>query len=140
MSNRSPTSRRLRPLCSPQRVCFGLVFGGFFLFFVFSERAVLRKLVRVSSSRSVVGIEQVSEDGVPTLVNNNTTLQFSKENITAGCIHIGKTGGSTLTGVIRNSCHSFMRESNGQCRNSKGPIPNETAASELVTAYYHGTY
>jgi hypothetical protein len=56
-------------------------------------------------------------------------------NMTAGFIHIGKTGGSTLTGVIRNSCHSFVRKS-GRCQ---GAIQNESIASELVTAYYHGT-
>jgi hypothetical protein len=43
----------------------------------------------------------------------------------AGFIHIGKTGGSTITTLIRNGCNSFAK---GPCRN----ITNESAISKLV--------
>ena len=44
---------------------------------------------------------------------------------TAGFIHIGKTGGSTITTLLRNGCNSFV---DGPCRN----ITNESAISKLV--------
>lgn len=44
---------------------------------------------------------------------------------TAGFIHIGKTGGSTITTLLRNGCNSFAK---GPCRN----ITNESAISKLV--------
>ena len=47
-----------------------------------------------------------------------------------GFVHIGKTGGSSLTGVIRNACHSFMPH---PC----SVVANETLASKLLTSYYH---
>jgi hypothetical protein len=43
----------------------------------------------------------------------------------AGFIHIGKTGGSTITTLIRNGCHSFDK---GPCKN----VTNESAISKLV--------
>ena len=44
----------------------------------------------------------------------------------AGFIHIGKTGGSTITTLLRNGCNSFAAK--GPCRN----ITNESAISKLV--------
>jgi hypothetical protein len=57
---------------------------------------------------------------------------MSLKNKTAGFIHIGKTGGSSLTSVLRNGCHSFVPK---PC----SVISNETIISELVTDYYHST-
>ncbi len=55
------------------------------------------------------------------------------QNISAhggGLVHIGKTGGSTLSLLLRNGCHSFMRH---PCYN----ISNESPASRLIEKYYH---
>jgi hypothetical protein len=45
-------------------------------------------------------------------------------------IHMGKTGGSALSILLRNGCHSWMPH---PCRN----ITNETIVSELIESYYH---
>lgn len=49
-----------------------------------------------------------------------------------GFVHVGKTGGSTISQLLRNGCHSMVRRG-GSCR----VIPNETAVSLLVKDYYH---
>jgi hypothetical protein len=46
---------------------------------------------------------------------------------------IGKTGGSTISLLLRNGCHSFVKK---PCHN----VPNETIVSELVTNYYHSMF
>jgi hypothetical protein len=45
-------------------------------------------------------------------------------------VHMGKTGGSTISVVLRNGCHSFLPH---PCRN----VTNETIASKLIQSYYH---
>ena len=40
-------------------------------------------------------------------------------------VHVGKTGGSTLAGFLRNACHSYIPK---PC----GVIPNETLVSKLI--------
>jgi len=45
-------------------------------------------------------------------------------------VHIGKTGGSSLSVLLRNGCHSWMPH---PCRN----VTRETRASELIESYYH---
>jgi Sulfotransferase family len=45
-------------------------------------------------------------------------------------VHIGKTGGSTISVVLRNGCHSYRPH---PCRN----ITKETIASKLIQSYYH---
>lgn len=45
-------------------------------------------------------------------------------------VHMGKTGGSTLSVLLRNGCHSWMPH---PCRN----VTSETIASELIESYYH---
>lgn len=49
---------------------------------------------------------------------------------TAGFVHIGKTGGSTISTLLRNGCTSFV---GGSCRN----ITHETVVSKYVEHYYH---
>jgi hypothetical protein len=48
---------------------------------------------------------------------------------TAGFIHIGKTGGSTISNLLRNGCNSFEE---GPCRN----ITHETVVSKLVVRWH----
>lgn len=48
-------------------------------------------------------------------------------------IHIGKTGGSTLSTLLRNGCHSFMAK---PCEDKDISKEKETAVSKLTT-YYH---
>ena len=57
----------------------------------------------------------------PTLPPRNTSVD------SAGFIHIGKTGGSTISKMIRNGCNSFAE---GPCRN----ITNETVISKFVVS------
>jgi hypothetical protein len=47
---------------------------------------------------------------------------------TAGFIHMGKTGGSTISKLIRNGCSSFTE---GSCHN----ITNETVISRFVVSF-----
>ena len=97
----------------------------------------------VTSTHRYHSVLTVADDSIqhhpaPSLVaaSNESQLPLMNRNVTAGYIHLGKTSGSTLTGVIRNSCHSFMRDENNKCRGHAG-IEKESAASELVTSYYH---
>jgi hypothetical protein len=64
------------------------------------------------------------------LRTNITSKWLAPPPKTAGAIiHVGKTGGSTLSSVLRNGCHSFVKK---PC----STIPNETLVSR-VTTYYH---
>jgi hypothetical protein len=47
-------------------------------------------------------------------------------------VHVGKTGGSTLSVLLRNGCHSWLKH---PCRNVTTPA--ETVASHKISAYYH---
>lgn len=76
--------------------------------------------------------------------NNNNTLVVTRvvdepvdepfpslnPNTTAAFIHLGKTGGSSLSLQLRNGCHSFVKK---PCHD----VENETIVSEMVTDYYH---
>ena len=62
--------------------------------------------------------------GKPPVTTNPT-------KVTAGFVHMGKTAGSTLSMLLRNGCHSFVKPK--PCH----VVPNETATSRLVQAYYH---
>ncbi len=71
-------------------------------------------------------------------LNNDDTRRFAgntdQTKVTAGFIHMGKTGGSTLSLLLRYGCHSFLRPKHKQpCR----VVPNETLTSKLVHTYYH---
>jgi hypothetical protein len=59
----------------------------------------------------------------------------NNNNITAGFIHMGKTGGSNLARLLINGCHSFKPK---PCK-KVGSIKNETIVSRLVSDYYHIT-
>jgi len=48
-------------------------------------------------------------------------------------IHVGKTGGSTLSALLRNGCHSFMTK---PCEDKNISKEKESAISKLTT-YYH---
>lgn len=60
----------------------------------------------------------------PTMAPRNSSLD------TIGFIHIGKTGGSSISNLLRNGCNSFQ---SGPCR----IVANETIVSKLVEHYYH---
>jgi hypothetical protein len=53
-------------------------------------------------------------------------------NTLGAFIHFGKTGGSTISQLLMNGCHSFVPK---PCTD-KPPIPNESALSKLTT-YFH---
>jgi len=99
------------------------------------ETSVIELVSSSSRHQSVlIAVDSSQAPAVEPVNSYSSTIADSHNNLTAGFIHIGKTGGSTLASVIRNSCHSFVRR-RGKCR---GSVDNESIASELVTAYYHG--
>ncbi|CAB9523988.1 expressed unknown protein [Seminavis robusta] len=62
---------------------------------------------------------------------NTTSINVVMDKQPNGAfVHIGKTGGSAVSRMLRNGCHSFMPK---PCRR----IPNETLASKLIQSYYH---
>jgi Sulfotransferase family len=62
----------------------------------------------------------------------NSTHYHTMQNPHGGAfVHVGKTGGSTLSVLLRNGCHSFMPH---PCRSN---ITHESMASKLVESYYH---
>jgi hypothetical protein len=70
----------------------------------------------------------------PTMAPQNSSRD------TIGYIHIGKTGGSTISNRLRNGCNSFSSSSSSSGHTPCHPnIPNETIISKLVEYYYHGT-
>ena len=58
--------------------------------------------------------------------------EHSAINGTGAFVHLEKTGGSTLSLLLRNGCHSYMPK---PCREVVG---KESAASKRVESYYHG--
>lgn len=102
---------------------------------------------------SVLEIQSINsyEHGLPQSDTNESISQLQNQNrhngdttafkrntditpITAGFVHMGKTGGSTLSLLLRYGCHSFLRPKHKQpCR----VVPNETITSKLVHTYYH---
>jgi hypothetical protein len=64
---------------------------------------------------------------------NKNAVQVRPQNVNGGAfVHMGKTGGSTLSILLKNGCHSFMAH---PCRNISTAI--ETPASRLIQSYYH---
>ena len=59
-------------------------------------------------------------------------FQWGRAQTTNGgaFVHIGKTGGSSLSVLLRNGCHSWLQH---PCRT----VPNETIASQTIESYYH---
>ena len=55
--------------------------------------------------------------------------QWDKRNSSGAFVHIGKTGGSSLTKLLANGCHSFIEK---PCRN----VTNESFISKHTT-YFH---
>jgi len=72
------------------------------------------------------------------LIREPSLLQARKGSSLGAFVHLSKTGGSTLSLLLRNGCHSFVpKPCFGIERNSHPINPlNETAASKLTT-YYH---
>jgi len=66
-----------------------------------------------------------------TVLSKNYASLWLRANL--AFIHIGKTGGSTLSFSLRNSCHSFVPK---PCPSGKKNLSNESYAS-LLTTYYH---
>ena len=62
-------------------------------------------------------------------LSNQTKQQLSPPHTPVAFIHVGKTGGSTLTSLLANGCHSWIQK---PCK----VINNETLISRLST-YYH---
>ena len=47
-------------------------------------------------------------------------------------LHLGKTGGSTISALLANGCHSWMPK---PCHPDR--VPNETVVSRKIQAYFH---
>ena len=62
--------------------------------------------------------------------NKNSSENEEQQLLNGAFIHFGKTGGSTLSLLLRNGCHSFIKK---PCRE----VANETVASKLIEFYYH---
>jgi len=70
-----------------------------------------------------------------TTLRHHTKIKIPDANRSIVFLHIGKTGGSTISMHIRNGCREkYMTP----CKNRKdGWTPNETVASRRIEAYYH---
>ena len=68
-------------------------------------------------------------------LNRSSRVEIKDEDrIQISFVHVGKTGGSTISLMLRNGCHSFVKK---PCPNKV--IPNETIASFKIEQYYHVT-
>lgn len=85
----------------------------------------------------------VDDDLNSRLSKYNLTLSKHQKRITVpddqrviSFLHIGKTGGSTISVNIRNGCHEYYMEPCKE-RQHDGWILNETVASQRIQSYYH---
>lgn len=66
--------------------------------------------------------------------SNNPVLAPTLQSPNGGAfVHMGKTGGSAISLLLRNGCHSWMPH---PCRDIL-PANQETIASRLIQSYYH---
>lgn len=94
-----------------------------------------KRIIRMNNSgSSTISVRKTTLDNANATKHNKSTTKVINSDIkSAGFIHLGKTGGSTLSFQLRNGCHSFIKK---PCRS----VQNETVVSELVTAYYHSKF
>ena len=117
-------------------LCAALICGVFFLRNIYHQLSILSGMGSdantndlVLTSRSKDSQERRKLQWIQLL---NLRRQPSWETLNDGAfIHMGKTGGSSLSLLLRNGCHSFMPK---PCRT----VPLETKVSKLVGTYYHG--
>lgn len=103
------------------------------------HEAATRESAVTSAQVTTVTPPQLRESRPMTPRNRNklpvrkegTKLETRQSPDGGAFVHTGKTGGSTLSVLLRNGCHSFMRH---PCRTD---IPYESAASQLIESYYH---
>ena len=89
-------------------------------------------VVATSTSRSTDSQERRKQQWIQ-LVQMRRQPSWESMHNDGAFIHIGKTGGSSISLLLRNGCHSFMPK---PCRT----VPLETIVSKLVGTYYHGTW
>jgi hypothetical protein len=84
------------------------------------------------SSKQDPPVTTTANDTTPSNNDDTSTAAEATDlpKISAGFVHVGKTGGSTLSFFLRNGCHSFLKK---PCK----VVPNETAISFLTDKYYH---
>jgi len=92
-------------------------------------------LMAVVHSRVVVASTQKNRDGrgqqKTEEIDGRVQMIPRQQNPKGGAfIHMGKTGGSTLSVLLKNGCHSYMPH---PCRN----VTMSSMASDLVESYYH---
>ena len=116
---------------------------------LYSMQQVIKKDAVPSKStheKSVVSTEDWKEnialqrvpvnvlDKINYFMNQNKTERPLPPNTPGVFLHIGKAGGSTVSSVLENSCHSWVPK---PCARNKTTIPNkETHVGSLVT-YVH---
>lgn len=86
--------------------------------------------ITISNDDGSVPTASTSNDGNDKKIKEQTMPPRDSSFHSAGFVHIGKTGGSTISTLLRNGCTSFVE---GPCRN----ITHETAVSKYVEHYYH---
>lgn len=134
-------------LCGVGVACFSLIESLFTVILMRRESTEVWKNVRngiiIRKQHRKLPTSEVSPRVQDTLLNKvqsrkvypkqaNSTHYYTMQNPHGGAfVHTGKTGGSTLSVLLRNGCHSFMPH---PCRHN---ITNESIASKLVESYYH---
>lgn len=93
------------------------------------------------NSRSTSTLSQPMDDNLLlakynlTAMDQHTKVKIPDANRTIAFIHIGKTGGSTISVHLRNGCHEVYMT---PCLSrTDGWTPNETVASQRIEKYYH---
>jgi len=64
------------------------------------------------------------------IMPHNSTQSNPQRPDGGAIVHMGKTGGSSISLLLRNGCHSYMPH---PCRN----VTHESMASKLIKSYYH---
>lgn len=96
------------------------------------ESATLNTIDSMARNKTVFPVHNRTRIGAKRTRQRNA-IMMNKYNTSAAFIHLGKTGGSTLSLQLRNGCHSFVKK---PCHK----VQNETIVSELVTNYYHSEF
>lgn len=119
------------------------------LLYQFSSNATpVYELEVKDALQSYGGTEHGEIPAATTSLNNrlskyNLTLSKHRKRVTVpddqrviSFLHVGKTGGSTISVNIRNGCHEYYMEPCKE-RQHDGWILNETIASQRIQSYYH---
>jgi Sulfotransferase family len=97
-----------------------------------NQEAAWSSTIGNSAPRLTQKQEQQQHHQWATQVQDSPHFVRTQTPVGGAFVHVGKTGGSTLSVLLRNGCHSWMKH---PCRNVTSTP--ESMASHKISSYYH---